>query len=215
MHMKKFTLFFILFFFIAFANAQINRGTIFLGGGVSANNNKSISPSSVTNSHGLSIFPSIGLAVKENIVFGIKGGYGYGKTKYSIASVSEKDRSYSGGVFLRRYLALGKGFYLFGEAEAIYFHRKNDQLTGIDEQSHLTQKVFQLSLNPGLAYAVNNIFHLEISLNELVHLDYNKTKRENIFIGGSTQEESKGFYFNSNASSASAINIGFRFVFAK
>src|SRR5215208_6544861 len=137
--MKKFTLSGITFFFTAsFVNAQINKGTILLGGGISAGIGKSSSSvpaySYENKFREVNIYPAIGLAVKQNIIVGIKGSYGYNKNEYSYPSLENKSRSYSAGVFLRRYLPLGKSFYLFGEAGASYYYSKIDQFSGIDSR---------------------------------------------------------------------------------
>jgi hypothetical protein len=214
--MKKFLLVSITFFFIvSLAHAQITKGSLLLGGSVSANTNETESGSTENKSNGLYIRPAIGLTVKENTVVGLRGGYSHSKTQYNGPYAEQKTYSYSIGTFVRRYLPLGKGFYLFGEAGVDYDYLENSQPNGNDSKSVYKGKTFEADLYPGIAYAVSKKIHLEASINNLINLSYLTSKTEYSYVGGQTVSKTKGFSFGSNASSSVPLNIGFRFVLGK
>jgi hypothetical protein len=119
--MKKILLSTIISATISFvANAQISKGSVLLGGGLNISKIKSENstpPSPETNQTNFSINPAIGIAIKENLVFGVLLSYGNSENTYgSPSQVQENDySSYGGGVFLRRYLVLGKDFMPLGK----------------------------------------------------------------------------------------------------
>jgi hypothetical protein len=210
--MKKFLLFFLGTFFIAsFVQAQIAKGSILLGGGISGYKNKSVNGNLETENKGISISPSAGIAVKENSVLGIKAAYSHAKYE---PGPGQKNYGYAGGLFFRRYLSLSKSFYLFGEAGAEYGYSKIEY-TVVDTKSVMKNRGFSLDLFPGIAYAVSNRFHLEASLNNLVFISYGKISNDQISPGNVAHQENSSISFSSSAGSANPLSIGFRFVIAK
>lgn len=212
--MKKFTLLTSAFFCIAsFVHAQISKGTILLGGGISANNSKQDVQNDEHSFNGFSINPAIGFTVKENTVIGLRGSYGHTKTENSTSQ--QKINSYSLGVFMRKYLSLGKSFYLFGEGGVGYNHSNNTQITDIASKSIFKQNGISANLYPGIAYALNKRIHLEASINNLISLSYYKSEGETISMGNSTFTKYHSFSFDSNLSTSVPLSLGFRFVLGK
>lgn len=212
--MKKIILLGILLFCASITNAQISKGTILSGGSISANKSKTEYPQYEAKAHGFSFYPSVGITVKNNLVFGIRGGYQNDKIKYIVSNFETSTKGYLGGLFLRKYMSLGKAFYLFGETGATYFYIKQDETATAQRITKIHG--FDLYLYPGIAYAVNKRIHLELSLNDLVSLSYTKNTTDNI-AGGISQvhTESKGFSFGTNFSTSSPLSVGFRFVLGK
>ena len=202
------------------SKAQISKGSIFFGGGISINDTKYNNPSGNTQGikeNVLSVTPAIGIAIKENLVAGIKLKYGHSENVYNSSPISLSENettSYGGGIFLRKYLTLGKGFYVFGDGALEYTKDKTTQnsmnINAPTILSHAEAKGWNLGLGfkPGVSYAVSKKFHLEAGLPNLLSLDYGRSKSSN--SGKRTT-----FGLSSNAGSLSSFSFGFRVLLAK
>ena len=220
--MKKILLFTIISATISFvANAQISKGSVLLGGGVNINNsryeNANTPLQNKTHENHTTINPVVGIAVKENLILGVSLGYGRSEnTTNSDPTNPSIDRytSYSGGIFLRKYLLLGKNFYLFGQGDLGYtdYNQKSSSLSNSFNQNGWRTV---LGFSPGISYALNKRFHLETSFSNLLNLSYEKYRTDLYSSGNQSSRVKRTFSFNSNASPFSNFNIGFRFLFAK
>ena len=209
--MKKILLLsFVCFCIVSIANSQINKGSILLGGGFNFLNNKETigNPNQKENSTGFT--PAIGVAIKQNLLIGIQFIYAYSKNTIT-SSPDYKNNVYGAEIFLRKYLVLGKSFYLFGQTDLYYRHSKYtyDYITYATEQK---DQSIGIGFYPGISYAVTKRFHLEIGLANLVSFEYSNHKYVN---AGVTTENRHGEFFNVAASSLSNLTIGFRFFLAK
>ncbi len=111
-----------MFFFSLASNAQINKGSIMLGGSLGGSFNNFKNPDTVAaKMNNFSISPAIGFAVANNTIVGFSLLYSFNNNKYQ-NEPELKDHSYGAGVFLRKYKLLSKNFYLFGEGELMYSH---------------------------------------------------------------------------------------------
>lgn len=195
------------------AAAQIKKGAILLGGNLSGYTQKFEHNASTdsTKQTGFFINPAVGIATKENQIWGVNAGYGRGKTVEGGVTTS-KSHTIQAGVFHRRYLPLGKGFYLFGEGAVNYAVQKNNMQTGSPYYRIVQQSNTYLYLYPGITYAVGQRFHLEASINNLVTVGYTRTKEEyndGIVTGN---RKSNNFSFSSNLSTTAPLSVGFRFL---
>ena len=119
--MKKLYLSFSLILIGFLSQAQISKGTILLGGDFdfATSSNKMttdgvpVTPATITKNTGFSVYPSIGKAIKDNLVVGVDLGVGYNSEK---ANPNYKENDYSIGVFMRNYKYLGSRFYFFIES---------------------------------------------------------------------------------------------------
>lgn len=216
--MKKIILFYINLFCIAFiSQAQITKGSVLLGGGISAFSSKSENNNVESKSHGFNFRPSLGFVIKDNQVLGFTVGYGRNQTKFENSPQTSTGNNYGAGVFYRKYIPLSKSFYLFGEAGFGYYSSKSENAAITTQSYKNTQEQTNtgLSLFPGIAYAVGKRFHLEASLNNLVTLYYSKNKSEQTFQGNVSKNESKGVSMDVNVSSTAPITLGFRFIIGK
>ena len=212
--MKKSTLLlFGILFLASYAEAQIKKGTLFLGGGISAGIGKQETSTDQNKSDGISIYPAIGRAIKDNTVIGIKAGYT--SNNQHVNQSSQFFDAYSAGLFLRRYLGLGKSFYLFGEASVNYFHEKYKSAPVPDYGNKSTSNGVSLDFLPGIAYAVNKRIHLELALNNLVNFSMGKTRLEYYSNGVSSYSKSWNAQFSTNLSTSAPLSVGFRFVLGK
>ena len=214
--MKKFLLLFCSISLCTFfASAQITKGSVLLGGGLSFNQTKYESGGmNEFKATGFSISPNIGFAVKDNQVFGIFLSYGHSKNRTLQASNYDSDM-YGGGLFVRRYLSLSKNFYLFGEANAGY-NRNTIFTQYFDHKETQKHTNIGVGLYPGITYAVNKKFHLEAGMNSLISLGFSGNKIIKTFDSGiEAKTESSGFGFSSNLSTSAPLTIGFRIVLGK
>lgn len=207
--MKKFILFnFACFLLASISYAQISKGTILLGGNVNFSG-YDISGTPENNNNFFYIQPSLGFTVNENRIVGFSLAYSHGKQNSGSTQTSETD-GYGAGLFYRRYLTLGKGFYFYGQAGASYFGNKTDQTGG----SFTNQKISTVDLNlyPGVAYRVSKHFLLEVGMNNLFSLYYSTTKQE-YSIPPSFKSSQWGFTINANPNSN--LSLGFRILLGK
>ena len=112
--MKKILLSLLLLFTITLIQAQIKKGTHFLGGSLGIYSEKTTSDTGANITSDFFTFtPAYGRAVKDNLIFGgdlivLSGSY---RNRFNI----EDRKSYGAGIFLRKYIDLGKKFYFFTE----------------------------------------------------------------------------------------------------
>ena len=224
--MKKVLLFTIISFSLhSFAKAQISKGSVLLGGGVSIGKQKSdisIPPYPDNDQKYFSVNPALGIAIKQNLIFGVLFSYGSSEnTQLASSNLHENDYStYGGGIFLRQYLFLGQRFYAFGQVDVSYRHQENtDKYSppNVLNSSTTTDKGWNIGLNlsPGVSYAINKRFHLEAGFSNLFGFNLNKSRINYVSNGNQYIQERNGFGFNTNASNLSGYNIGFRFLVAK
>ncbi|HWJ26953.1 MAG TPA: hypothetical protein VNS32_10455, partial [Flavisolibacter sp.] len=163
----------------------------------------------------LIIGPSIGLAVKDNSVVGVKLQYGHTfNSNTATTTSSDKNYSYLTGIYFRRYMILGKGFYLFGEADANYSTSKKSYTYPTNENKDVTQQG-GISLSPGIAYTVSKRMHLEISMNDLFNIGFTHINYESTYSGIVTESKMDSFGANTNFNTGSALSVGFRFAIGK
>src|ERR1700694_2437724 len=155
--MKLFTLLSIPALFIfSSAVAQINKGSVLLGGNIQGSMFKQ---SGMRTTSSIDFRPAAGMAVKSNLIAGVLLVYSNGKNSPN-GNYYDKYRTYGGGLFLRKYHPLGKNFYLFGEGQMYYTYFKGmlaATTTPPPTSLQYGEKVnaLQMSLTPGLSYAVS------------------------------------------------------------
>jgi len=201
------------------SQAQINKGTVLLGGNISGSTAKATSSSSTDEQkyRSFNLSPSIGIATGNNTVWGINLSYSSAASKYEGTQNQDYD-GYGGSVFYRRYATLGKGLYLFGEANAGYSYNKLVEQFGVP--GNLTTRtrrtdIAALTLHPGIAYAVHKNFHLEVAINRIASFGYSNQKITTVDNGAGSSSTSKGFSFETNISNSNPFSVGFRFALGK
>lgn len=218
-HMKKTLLVTVSLLFIAsLVQAQINKGSVLLGGSLSASTNKyktDIPPGNDAHQTGFAFTPSVGITTSTNTVWGISLGYIHYKNESINTAGTTENNNYNAGIFYRKYVVLGKGFYLFGQVNADYSPFKQTTENTTSNESERKGWAVSLSASPGVAYAVSKRFHLEAGLNQLLSLSYGHTKETAINSVQKYTTTSNGFSFSTNLSSSTPLNIGFRFILAK
>jgi len=196
------------------AKAQITKGTVLIGSNLSyITSNFSDSLNELEQSS-FNFAPSVGVAVKENVVIGLRAYLGTGKTKYGISNPEYKTNLYGAGLFVRRYVPLGKAVYLFGEGE-LYGILNNGKQTGSGFKYTLKETRAGLSLYPGISYVVSKHFQLEAGLNNLVAIEYKNTKNETSYANTVTKATQESFFASSAIGGNTGFTLGFRFFLPK
>ena len=203
------------------ANAQIKKGDIVLGGNLGYSDQSSTNqtaPMTTIGSRGLNINPSLGKAIKDNLVLGIDISYIHSSYSQSTADTSTDHQTDNGGllgVFVRRYKPIGAGFSLFGEAELSgnYTHGNNVEPGGSQIFSHSNSYGFTLNLYPGIAYALNRKWQIEISLPSFLSMDYTHSKETQQYTGQTAQTSTNhSFGLSSSLTGNDEFAIGVRYI---
>jgi len=210
------------FGFLAFlsftANAQVKKESILLGGQLFYSNTKDERGSSTQRNSVASILLSAGKAIKDNKVIGITAGFTPERRKNLDNAPDIYDfngNNYQLGVFYREYKTLGKGFYVFGEADASYSASNQTQLyQAAANNSKIKQRGVSIRVEPGLSYQLFRKMQVELSIPNVIGLGYSARKE---YSGPNLTErlKSRQFSFSSNLSNSYQLGylaIGFRFI---
>ena len=228
--MKKFVLGLLVFQLFTFAaNAQIEKGSVFLGGRVNYNHNKNDSESRIydpsvvtTNDIQINQFtfnPQIGYTLNNSLVIGTYIQiYSYKATSDRIQisdgattgfEYLDKNNSFIVGFFVRKYVPFSERFSAFGELDA-GIGKINEQhfagnTSGTQEETEQKFNKFESNINIGLSYFPKKWMAIELSSNVLSFIH----EGENREIENQKSEvNSNGFHIGLNAS---AINLGVSF----
>jgi hypothetical protein len=204
------------------AKAQIRKGSLFLGGqvGLSTQTYSFENTTDKSNHLFLSVSPAIGKAIRENLILGGSLYFSYYRNA-SNKVIYEQGHSEGAGIFLRRYLLLGKSFYLFGNnALGAYFNSSNFNSSYAPYTPYnYTPEGYTIyfSFSPGLAYALTNKLHVEVAFNDLAYARYSYSRQVVIQpqSGVSSNSTVGGFEAGASLNSLSSLLIGFRVLLAK
>ena len=217
--MKQFSLLTFTLLICALAQAQIKQGDIVLGGNLgytsqSWSTQYSTGSPSSTKNQTLTIAPSIGSVIKDNLVLGFDLAYSHSKTDGNPGE-STSGNGFTGGIFLRKYRSLGNGFYLFGQARLTgnYMHTTQDNPGGSQITSDVTNQYgFGLQLFPGIAYALNSKWQLEMGLTNFFVINYTHSEQTQTYTNQQDWHNT-GEYFSAQSSltGATTFTIGLRY----
>ncbi len=197
----------IVFIFAGFiANAQITKGSLLLGGNISFNTQNQAQPQGNPLTPQSSVFiisPSIGKAIKDNLVagFGLTWEHAQSSQDDGSGTITKfKTDTYGLGFFLREYRPLSSRFSLFIQ-EGL---GGNINTSGAQDTTSYRQYGVNLGLNPGIAYLASRKIQLEIAFQDLFSIDY--------------QHYKAGTYTSSSFSAGIAtpnlqnVSLGFKFL---
>jgi hypothetical protein len=208
-----------IFLFASITKAQITKGSVYLGGSIGASSAKSDNSNSSVEgkSSWFSINPAVGTAIKNNLIAGINLNYEHGKTENFNGNQNNKNNSYGGGFFLRKYYPLSNRIYVFGESGLRYFYQKWEylQTPGYNYTSVNKQNFVSVNLFPGLAIHVTKSFYLETTFNNLIQIGYSNSKSTSNYLGSITTSKQNGVSIQSSLNNGSYLNIGVRFIIPK
>src|SRR5688572_27896132 len=163
-----------------YSSAQINKGSVMLGGqiGYSSENVSSTTPGERSEADFLTTSIMFGKTVKENLFLGFN--LSMGLTKRESQSYYEQDLdSYGASVFIRRYFEIGKKFYIFtqGHTGVSFFDNDQKYYSSVTPSSS-NEKGYMINLGfyPGVSYAITRRFHIESGFNNLVAANFSHSK---------------------------------------
>ena len=210
------------------SNAQISKGSLYLGGSIGyskTSEERTATSPTIPNTgelKNLVVSPAIGIAVKQNFIAGINFNYGKGTQNYFAGNNSKYDsKVVGGGVFLRRYYPVATRFYAYGELGAGYANVSNTQEsnygTGIFTGYQSKGWSVGASVSPGITYNVTKALFLEMEFANLLQLSYGKATQTEKSSPTATPYVTtrKSFDFNTSLTSSSNLNVGVRFIIPK
>lgn len=219
--MKLKLLFFVVFVctLLTTSYAQINKGTVWIGSNFSYDHDK-LKPDQSTidrEMRTVSILPSFGVAIKENLVLGIFGNYTNARRELHSDYYSKTDeKTYGGGLFVRRYIPVFKRFYMYGEGRLGYNKSESEENWAYGS-SYGSNKLkgweTGLTFTPGIAYGVTRTILLEAGFASLFNARYKSTETKSEPY--SQLHTLKSFTAGVNLENISAFYIGFRFLINK
>lgn len=203
-------------FISSLVHAQINKGAIFIGGdlGIYGSNTSSENPNEyASKSNQYYFYPSVGKAVKDNIVVGGNLLLSFTNSTQQPYNNKSKTNRIGAGIFIRKYLPIGKSFYLFGNAalngQSIYNNYSTPQIPTRKETGY----AIGATLIPGVSYQLNNCLFLEVALSNLITLGYQQLNAQDENAGGGIyKSSSKSFNFSSSLGSGVPLQVGLRWM---
>lgn len=206
------------FIFITSAFSQITKGSLLLGGDLSASTNKQEFGPNESKNRGITFSPIIGKAIKENLFIGglLRVGYSKSENISNSSSSTVTGNNYGAGVFVRKYKNFKNNFYGFLQGNVEYGFEKmkseqNNILTGENKNNRIG-----LNLSPGLSYKISEKLHIEAGLREIAAINYQKQTNKAFNQGSTSKSESNSFSFNTSLNNFnSSFFFGFRLLFAK
>jgi hypothetical protein len=208
--------------FMITTRAQIHKGAVWVGGSIGYNQYKD-APKDMSErdfkTSTLNISPAVGIAVKDNLVVGIRLNYGDTKTDNNSTIIESKGNNYGGGIFIRQYIPVVNRLYIFGEAAAGYNNTKQTDTynvfnNGSIVKSQVTTKGWSsgISVMPGIVFSVTKKFQLETSLSSLLGVTYSKTKTTSEKPGTGNDKTVSQLTAGIFADGKIEFNIGCRFL---
>ena len=215
----KINLLIIMLFIFSVSKAQIKKGNLFIGGEVQLG----ISNAGNTNGNGygtsnssVGISPSIGWVTRDNLVVGASILTNFFSSNYNNTDNYTKANRIGAGVWLRKYLPLGKSFYLFGNgmlaAQSLVNTTSSTQLNFQKEKGY----AININLVPGIAYQVNKWLFLEAALNNLFSVNYERKNTEYQNTGSTNfKGVTNNFGLSSGIGSGIPLQVGMRWMITR
>lgn len=197
-----------IFLFASITKAQITKGSTFIGGQISGSTYKQENGPSTQKQSSFVISPAIGTAIKQNLIAGIDLTYAH--TKYGYSPNPVEGNSFGGGFFLRRYASIANRFYFFLQGRAGFYHDKSKSTSSGINYENISNN-FNLSLYPGVSYALTKSLHIEAGLNNLALFNYSHGIVKQT---GSPDQTSNSLGFSTSAT-GSNLAFALRFIIPK
>jgi hypothetical protein len=214
--MKKIFTFFAGVLLVVISNAQLNKGTILLGGDLSASTYKTKDGTYEDSGNGFGVSPVFAVAVKDNKFFGGSVFYGHYENNVPTPSLSAEGNSYGASVFYRYYRSLLSKIYVFVQAGIPVTYGKTEYTQS--QNYYFTDKNFSvgLTVTPGISVAVSKKVFLEAGFNNVASVNYQHSTTTGINSGNTIDRSTTGFSFTSSLGSFTYnLYFGFRFFIPK
>ena len=205
--------------FASITKAQITKGSVYLGGSIGASTTTQESSLSTTEgkSKGFSINPTIGTAVKNNLIAGVNLNYSHGKTEHFLNNQDVERNGYGGGFFLRKYFPVANRLNVFRESGLNYFYQKWEYLPmpGYNYSSTSRQDFVSANIYPGLAINVFKSLYLETAFGNILQIGYSSSNSSTSNNGSIATTKQKDFSIQSSLFNSTNLNVGVRFIIPK
>lgn len=216
--MKKILTLLVCIIIVQLTEAQVQKGSLFLGGSIGISSSKTEDDNGDKMS-GMSwnIAPQIGKAIQQNKVIGIEilaGGLS-NKNTNSLGNVSKNSGSQYGiGIFYRQYFPIYKKWMFYGQTNAgLNFSNSTISNSGI-KLSKINAMGVNINASLGITYQVTKKLWLEAGLSNLVGIGYNYQKSENLSPAGAITSSFKtnNISANFNLNGSNNFAFGFRWI---
>ena len=209
--MKKILTLFSAIFLVVISNAQLNKGTIFLGGDLSGSTYKTKDGAYEDSGGRFGLSAVFAVAVKDNKFFGGSLSYGHYENNQPTSSSSSDGNSYGASLFYRYYKPLLNKIFVFVQAGIPVNYTKNEFFQS--QNYYYTDKSFSvgLSVTPGISVAVSKKVFLEAGFNNVASLNYQHSTTTGVNSGNNIDRSSNSFSFSSSIGSFTYnLYFGFR-----
>jgi hypothetical protein len=157
---------------------QLNRGSKYINGGLSFYHRKNPETTNIYNSQtSVSIFPSFGFIVKENLAVGFMLGcnYSYSNYRNDKDAYNQESKMMQGnvGAFAKKYFKVADKFYFSLNSQFLYSRRFDNTLSttaGVTARGESKGNVIDVSVGPGLTFFPTSKWALEGSIGSLAYL---------------------------------------------
>ncbi|MGN7719897.1 outer membrane beta-barrel protein [Chitinophaga sp. 22620] len=187
-----------------FANAQVKKGNVLVGGnvGFSTNTVEQDGAAGKRTNTAFNISPKAGYALSDKWMVGVFVGTTFSTYKDELTEpdTESKNNMIAPGVFVRNYHMLGEKVALFGEANVSYgFGSAKQNDTKVYENNEI-----QANIVPGISYFVNKRIVLE---GVFGGINYTNAKSERVVDGNETTNSTFSFDFTKE------FSVGVSFLF--
>jgi hypothetical protein len=185
--------------------AQIDKGQKMLGGNMAYKNvslTRDTEPESSIKGFQATITPQFGIGMGNNWIIGAMAGFGYAeqKDKYDNREDLTDARTYSIGVFARKFRPVSDVFGLFGEARAEYGFGKGES-RNMYRKTEITS--YAANLLPGLYFKPGKKLVIESTFGVLGY-SHKKEDNNDLFVDSKTNEF--------NFSIVDGLSFGLKFI---
>jgi opacity protein-like surface antigen len=204
---------------LATSYAQIKKGSTWLGTNISYSQSKDRPNNQMIDREisSTNVMPAFGTAIKDNLVVGVFGSYTDTHKEHEEYIIDQREKSYGGGLFARRYVPVFNRFYIFGEGRARYLDFKTDQTwsfsPGINGTGTIKGWEAGISFTPGISYGITNNIQLEAGFASLFDATYRSSKATSNYL--TSEQTTKSFSTGINLENVSRLFIGVRFLINK
>lgn len=198
------------------ANAQINKGTILIGGQVNFFNQTQKAEQNENDHQNWNLSVSAGKAIKNNRIVGIAIGNSGMRSKGTNSSgdeITSKNDGFNIGGFYQAYQGLGKKFYAFGQANLRYqYNKEGYEITSNGKKWEASTHGVLVGATAGLSYQIFKKALVELTLPYLASIGVSgKTSEETGRPETQIKETNWGISSSlSNLSTIGNLSLGFR-----
>jgi hypothetical protein len=204
----------IVILFLSFqTNAQIAKGSVWLGGSVGLSSYKRSSDNNPYHeSRANWISPGIGKAIKENTILGLSLNYRYERTENYYNYLKRSAYSYGISPFIRQYIPVAGRLYIFGQGNAQMNLIRNKLIFSDLNTGNEKGWNAGIFVTPGISYAVHKKWHIEAGFNNLFGVGYNKMTE---LSSPGHEIKTESYYAGVSLDNASQLYLGFRLLLTK